>query len=108
MGKATGFLEFQRETPAERDPLERVKDYEEFHLHMTDTKLQQQGARCMDCGIPFCHTGQLINGMAADGMTLSIAGCGARRWIACTRPTTSLNLRVVSVRLPAKARARWA
>ncbi len=65
MGKATGFLEFQRETPAERDPLERVKDYEEFHLHMTDTKLQQQGARCMDCGIPFCHTGQLINGMAA-------------------------------------------
>ncbi|MFN8439986.1 MAG: glutamate synthase subunit beta [Caldilineaceae bacterium] len=65
MGKATGFLEFQRETPAERDPLERVKDWDEFHLHLADTKLQQQGARCMDCGIPFCHTGQLINGMAA-------------------------------------------
>lgn len=65
MGKATGFLEFQRETPSERDPLERVKDWDEFHLHLADTKLQQQGARCMDCGIPFCHTGQLINGMAA-------------------------------------------
>lgn len=65
MGKATGFLEFERETPAERDPLERVKDWDEFHLHLADTKLQQQGARCMDCGIPFCHTGQLINGMAA-------------------------------------------
>ncbi len=65
MGKATGFLEFQRETPAERDPIERVNDWGEFHLHLSDKKLQQQGARCMDCGIPFCHTGQLINGMAS-------------------------------------------
>ena len=65
MGKPTGFLEFVRETPAERDPLERVQDWNEFHLHLSDRRLQQQGARCMDCGIPFCHTGQLINGMAS-------------------------------------------
>jgi glutamate synthase (NADPH/NADH) small chain len=65
MGKPTGFLEFTREAPAERPPLERVKDFEEFHLHQSDRTLQQQGARCMDCGIPFCHTGQLINGMAS-------------------------------------------
>jgi glutamate synthase (NADPH/NADH) small chain len=65
MGKPTGFLEFERETPAERPPLERIKDFDEFHIHLTDKTLQQQGARCMDCGIPFCHTGQLINGMAA-------------------------------------------
>jgi glutamate synthase (NADPH/NADH) small chain len=65
MGKPTGFLEFERVAPAERPPLERIRDFEEFHLHLSDRTLQQQGARCMDCGIPFCHTGQIINGMAA-------------------------------------------
>jgi glutamate synthase (NADPH/NADH) small chain len=65
MAKPTGFIEFAREIPAERDPLERVNDWDEFHLHLEERKLQDQGARCMDCGIPFCHTGQLINGMAS-------------------------------------------
>jgi len=65
MGKPTGFLEFERQVAAERDPLQRVNDWEEFHLHIADKTLQQQGARCMDCGIPFCHTGQLISGMAS-------------------------------------------
>ncbi len=65
MAKPTGFLEYTRQTPAERDPQERVYDWQEFHLHLDDSALQTQGARCMDCGIPFCHTGQLINGMAS-------------------------------------------
>ncbi len=65
MGKATGFLEFQREVPGERAPLERIKDWNEFHHHMPVEALQKQGARCMDCGIPFCHTGELISGMAS-------------------------------------------
>ncbi|MEZ4868378.1 MAG: glutamate synthase subunit beta [Caldilineaceae bacterium] len=65
MGKPTGFMEFERELPGERPPLERIHDFEEFHLHLSNQTLQNQGARCMDCGIPFCHTGQLINGMAA-------------------------------------------
>jgi glutamate synthase (NADPH/NADH) small chain len=65
MGKVTGFLEYQRETAPERDPLERLKDWNEFHLHVVDSTLQTQGARCMDCGIPFCHTGQIINGMTS-------------------------------------------
>ncbi len=65
MGKPTGFMEYNRELPRDRSPLERVKDWEEFHEHLSETKLQQQGARCMDCGIPFCHTGQLISGMAS-------------------------------------------
>ncbi|OUC09412.1 glutamate synthase, partial [Litorilinea aerophila] len=65
MGKPTGFLEYQRETDPERDPLERINDWEEFHLHLSDEKLRTQGARCMDCGIPFCHTGILLNGMAS-------------------------------------------
>ena len=65
MGKPTGFIEYLRELPADRPPLERVRDWGEFHLHLPEDKLRQQGARCMDCGIPFCHTGTLISGMAS-------------------------------------------
>ena len=65
MGKPTGFMEYLRELPADRDPQERVKDWNEFHLHMSEEKLRTQGARCMDCGIPFCHTGNLLSGMAS-------------------------------------------
>ncbi|HVM62474.1 MAG TPA: glutamate synthase subunit beta [Verrucomicrobiae bacterium] len=65
MGKPTGFLEIKRELPADRSPAQRIADWKEFHLHMPVDKLQQQGARCMDCGIPFCHTGKLLSGMAS-------------------------------------------
>jgi glutamate synthase (NADPH/NADH) small chain len=65
MGKPTGFLEFPRELPLARHPAERVRDWDEFHAHTDDAVLQQQGARCMDCGVPFCHTGTLIGGMAS-------------------------------------------
>jgi glutamate synthase (NADPH/NADH) small chain len=64
MGKPEGFLDYQRELPADRPPAERVADWNEFHFHMEEAKLRQQGARCMDCGIPFCHTGTLLSGMA--------------------------------------------
>src|SRR6266849_589110 len=65
MGKATGFLEFPRELPLARPPAERVRDWLEFHEHSEEEKLRTQGARCMDCGVPFCHTGALIEGMAS-------------------------------------------
>ena len=65
MGKPTGFLEFARELPLDRPALERIKDWNEFHLHFDEKKLRDQGARCMDCGTPFCHTGRLISGMAS-------------------------------------------
>jgi len=65
MGKPTGFIEFLREVASEISPLERVRNWDEFHLHMEEDKLRTQGARCMDCGIPFCHTGTLISGMAS-------------------------------------------
>ncbi len=65
MGKPTGFLEFNRELPADRSPLARTADWREFHDHMPEPKLREQGGRCMDCGVPFCHTGQLISGMAS-------------------------------------------
>ncbi|MBU5612841.1 glutamate synthase subunit beta [Geomonas azotofigens] len=64
MGKPTGFMEYNRELPADREPLERLKDWNEFHLHLPEDHLRTQGARCMDCGIPFCHTGMLVSGMA--------------------------------------------
>ena len=65
MGKPTGFIEYLRELPVDRPPAERVKDWKEFHHHMDEKKLRTQGARCMDCGVPFCHTGKLISGMAS-------------------------------------------
>jgi len=64
MGKPTGFLEYQRELPTDRSPTERIGDFNEFHEHFPEDKLRVQGARCMDCGVPFCHTGQLIEGLA--------------------------------------------
>ena len=57
MGKITGFLEFTRELPAKRPVQERLNDYKEFVALYTDQKLNEQSARCMDCGIPFCHDG---------------------------------------------------
>jgi len=65
MGKSTGFMEYPRELPADRPVEERVRDWQEFHLRMSQEKLREQGARCMDCGTPFCHTGVLLSGMAS-------------------------------------------
>jgi glutamate synthase (NADPH/NADH) small chain len=65
MGKPTGFLEYARELPLDRSALKRIKDWNEFHEHMDDQHLRQQGARCMDCGVPFCHNGTLVSGMAS-------------------------------------------
>ena len=65
MGKPTGFIEYLRELPLDRSALERIRDWNEFHHHLEQGKLREQAARCMDCGIPFCHTGTLLSGMAS-------------------------------------------
>ncbi|NTV07404.1 MAG: glutamate synthase subunit beta [Chlorobium limicola] len=65
MGKVKGFMEFRRALPSDRAPLERIKDWKEFHEEMPEGELQKQGARCMDCGTPYCHTGFLLSGMAS-------------------------------------------
>src|SRR5688572_13996199 len=65
MGKPTGFIEYLRELPVDRKAQERIRDWNEFHEHMDEKKLQEQGARCMDCGVPFCYTGTLFSGMAS-------------------------------------------
>jgi glutamate synthase (NADPH/NADH) small chain len=64
MGKTTGFMEFGREPAHVRAPLERARDWSESHPGYEEETLRQQGARCMDCGIPYCHTGALVNGLA--------------------------------------------
>ena len=65
MGKPTGFIEYLRELPLDRSAVERIRDWNEFHQHLEQGKLREQAARCMDCGIPFCHTGTLLSGMAS-------------------------------------------
>lgn len=62
MGKTTGFIEYSRSLPVLHHPKERVAHWEEFHAHLPETELKNQGARCMNCGIPFCHTGDVIEG----------------------------------------------
>ncbi|WP_281884455.1 glutamate synthase subunit beta [Paenibacillus sp. YYML68] len=65
MGKPTGFMEYEREAPAESGPLLRLAHWSEFAVPLEEEKLQRQGARCMDCGIPYCHTGSMLSGLAA-------------------------------------------
>ena len=63
MGKVTGFIEYKRSLPILRPANERVANWKEFHVSMPDRGLKTQGARCMNCGIPFCHHGTVHNGM---------------------------------------------
>ncbi len=66
MGKATGFKEFPRQTPGYEKPEERVKHYNEFTKPLSEAELNKQGARCMDCGVPFCHQGCPVNNIIPD------------------------------------------
>ena len=63
MGKPTGFLEFSRKMNGTVEPLERIKSFEEFHPPLNFKERQQQAARCMDCGVPFCQSGANFGGM---------------------------------------------
>ena len=65
MGKVTGFIEIKRKKHPTRPVEERIHDWREVYLPYPTPELRDQGSRCMDCGIPFCHTGQLISGMAS-------------------------------------------
>jgi glutamate synthase (NADPH/NADH) small chain len=76
MGKITGFLEIPREMPARRPVSERLKDWQELEGKLPEDKLQQQGARCMDCGIPFCHKGCPLGNIIPDWNDLVYRG----RW----------------------------
>ena len=65
MGKPTGFMEYKRTSGKCKAPAKRIKDYREFHLQQSKEEQQKQGARCMDCGVPFCQSGMTIMGMTS-------------------------------------------
>ena len=87
MGKATGFLEFARLHEASEAPASRVHHYREFVLHLEDEQAQVQGARCMDCGIPFCHNGCPVNNIVPDWNDLVYRG----RWLEAIETLHSTN-----------------
>jgi glutamate synthase (NADPH/NADH) small chain len=87
MGKVTGFLELQREQPSRRNPGERVKDWFEIYEPFPEEKQREQGARCMDCGVPFCHTGCPVNNIIPDWNDLVYNS----RWEAAIRRLHSTN-----------------
>ena len=74
MGKITGFLEYQRLAEAAEAPQMRTEHYREFILHLSDAEAKQQGARCMDCGIPFCQSGCPVNNIIPDWNDLVYRG----------------------------------
>lgn len=65
MGKPTGFLEYDRITSEAVTPLERIKNFNEFHTPLSEEQQKKQGARCMECGVPFCQSGMVLNGMVS-------------------------------------------
>src|SRR5690606_18177477 len=74
MGKPTGFMEFARHDRAYAPVEQRLKHYQEFVVPLSDGELGKQGARCMDCGIPFCHQGCPVNNIIPDWNDLVYRG----------------------------------
>jgi glutamate synthase (NADPH/NADH) small chain len=87
MGKTTGFLEFEREVPGRRPPAERVRDWFEIYQPFPEENLRQQGARCMDCGVPFCHSGCPLGNLIPDWNDLVYRG----KWREAARQLHSTN-----------------
>jgi glutamate synthase (NADPH/NADH) small chain len=87
MGKVTGFLEIEREQPTRRKPEMRIQDWFEIYEPFPEEKQKEQGARCMDCGVPFCHTGCPVNNLIPDWNDLVYSG----RWEAAIRRLHATN-----------------
>jgi glutamate synthase (NADPH/NADH) small chain len=87
MGKVTGFMEYTRELPQRRPVAERVKDYLEIYQPFPEEKVQVQGARCMDCGVPFCHTGCPVTNIIPDWNDMAFRG----QWQNAVRTLHSTN-----------------
>lgn len=87
MGKPTGFLEYSRETPERRPVFQRVNDWFEVYQDFAEDKLKKQAARCMDCGVPFCHTGCPVNNLIPDWNDMVFRG----RWRDAIRSLHATN-----------------
>jgi len=80
MGKITGFMEYDRETPQPRPVAERLKDYKEIYQPMDEYKVIRQAARCMDCGVPFCHSGCPLGNLCPEWNDLVYRGQWEKAW----------------------------
>src|SRR5712692_7686522 len=87
MGKVTGFMEYTRELPQRRPVAERIEDWFEIYKAFPEENIRQQGARCMDCGVPFCHNGCPVNNIIPDWNDLIFRG----RWKEAIRVLHSTN-----------------
>jgi glutamate synthase (NADPH/NADH) small chain len=87
VGKITGFMEYERETAPRRDPKERIKDWFEIYQPFAVDRVQTQGARCMDCGVPFCHTGCPLTNLIPDWNDLVYRG----KWREAVRQLHATN-----------------
>jgi glutamate synthase (NADPH/NADH) small chain len=87
MGKVSGFLEYTREVPQRRPPAERIHDWFEVYLPFPEESVRTQGARCMDCGVPFCHTGCPLTNLIPDWNDLVYRG----RWREAVRQLHATN-----------------
>jgi glutamate synthase (NADPH) small chain len=87
MGKNTGFMDYPRELPQRRPVTQRVNDWFEIYVDFPEQKLRDQGARCMDCGVPFCHTGCPVNNIIPDWNDLVYHG----RWKEAVRQLHATN-----------------
>src|SRR5215475_9590063 len=87
MGKVTGFLEYKREVALRRDPAVRIKDWREIYKAFPEASVQTQAARCMDCGVPFCHTGCPVSNIIPDWNDLVYSG----RWREAVRQLHATN-----------------
>ena len=104
MGKITGFLEIDRQERSYKPASDRIRHYDEFVIPLSEDQVSGQAARCMDCGIPFCHTGCPVNNRT--GMILFTRMNGRRLRSTCILQITFLNLPGGFARRPARRRAR--
>ena len=87
MGKVTGFLDHARELSPQRPAIERVNDWFEIYTDFREPKLREQAARCMDCGVPFCHSGCPVNNLIPDWNDLVYRG----KWREAVRQLHATN-----------------
>ena len=87
MGKPTGFVEYGWEHAQRRPVTQRVNDWFEIYVDFPEERLRKQGARCMDCGVPFCHTGCPVNNIIPDWNDLVYRG----RWKEAVRQLHATN-----------------
>ena len=107
MGKLRGFMEYDRINEPVVVPDERIQNYKEFTIAPKNEELQKQGGRCMDCGVPFCHSGCPLGNLIPDFNDAVHKMNGKKRSTFCTLPIIFLNLQVDFALLLVKKLVFW-